>query len=168
MEYTDVDRALLSKLGLLPLKKWQLIRDIIKNGGTAYRYELSYPTHSERYVYFTFKPEGDMDGHYAGELYIADFNEITEELLRNEFMFTVPTIKKYMWLKRYLNGEVKGRYNRYDSTLLSSEVNAKMEQLQNKIGFLQGKIQRLEAEKEKLREQNNKLKQLLKGEQNEL
>lgn len=160
MEYTELNRRTLSKLGLLPLKKWQLILDIINCGGTAYKYELKHPTHSERYIFFTskLKNDSDADACYVGEIHLADFNDITEEFLKKEFAFTDIMIKKYMWLKKYLNGEVNGRYNKYDSAILNRDVNAKIEQLQNRIGFLTGKINRIEDERYKYSVANTQLR----------
>lgn len=163
MEFTDLNRQTLSKLGLLPLKKWQFFRNVMNNNGVMYRYNLNNPTATEKYVYMTVEPSSDGTSHiiesdYAGELHISSIDDITEDLLRDEFCFTDLMIKKYMWLKKYLKGEVNGRYNKYDSVILDSGVNAKIEQLQNKIGFLMGKIQRLETEKDKLSAENARLK----------
>ena len=93
-----------------------------------------------------------------GEIHLADFNDVTEEFLKKEFDFTDIMIKKYMWLKKYLNGEVNGRYNKYDSAILNRDVNAKIEQLQNRIGFLTGKINRIEDERYKYSVANTQLR----------
>lgn len=106
--------------------------------------------------------ESDMESDYVtlyGEFEFKSFLDITEEQFKNVFMLTDRTIAKYIWLQRYLKGEVDGTYDaNKDNKLIELAVKEAINNKQEKIEMLENKLNIALTKCNDLKKENKDLK----------
>lgn len=106
--------------------------------------------------------ESDMESDYVtlyGKFEFKSFLDITEEQFKNVFMLTDRTIAKYIWLQRYLKGEVDGTYDaNKDNKLIELAVKEAINNKQEKIEMLENKLNIALTKCNDLKKENKDLK----------
>lgn len=152
MTYKD-----LKEIGLAPMRSINAVRAITLGNVFVYKYRRSgsIGARSEK--------ANNEYNEFLGEFEKTDFLDMSEEFFKNKLQFTDAMTAKYLWLQKYIKGEVDGEYTREnDENLINLKIKEAAKEKDKKIEKLKNKIADLNNELSAIGEENRELKVKLK------
>lgn len=156
MKFEDMETNDFRNLNLLRIVGKHFIRQAIiyKKAYVYHRYNGTHLHVADKEI--TFKD--DIYVLYC-TMEINSFLDMTEDDFRNVFLFGEKTIAKYLWLQKYLKGEVDGQYHsEKDEKLIEFAGQKEIEKRNKQIDTLLKKIEKLSEELEEEKNENRNLR----------
>ena len=149
IKFTDLTKEDLKNLNLSGLKNVYVVTEILKNKKA---YVFSAPAYSRLGCFLTITDYRQRTDDFARKLEFVEERtyESLDDFSIEDYMLiglNEPSVKKYDWLKKFLNGEAEGVYSKEER----SEIDFKNE------------FMKLKFENEKLKKENDLAKNLLKS-----
>lgn len=143
------------KLGIGQLKYFRIIQSTL--AGKAYK-AIGYTVlHTESEIKYLVKNYGAKWEEY--DLYNCEYKnflEITEDGFKKVFFVATAYVPKYLWLQKYLKGEVQAPYTKTYQLLTDEKLIQKITQKEEKICELEKKLKSIEEENKQLKSELRK------------
>lgn len=158
LNFIEMTGADFKKLGLSPLHKSCFIKSILKNGIIfVYKSKISDK------IFCTLKKSEKDEYVFVEQIKINELSDFTEHIFKDILCFSDSSTSRYLWLQKYIKGEVDGKYiKENDENLINLKVKEAVKEKERKIEKLINKISDLNRDLSKIKEENRELKEKLK------
>lgn len=158
MKFEELTTEDFRRLNLSPLHQRRNIVWALKKEKVYIHYDKLY----KKYAYGDAIQSTNDRYEFCGTIEIKNFLDITEEQFRDIFGIGKTSLPKYLWLQKYLKGEVNGVYQPDCEIAVQLLESEEISKLKKKIDDLSEKLAKTSSELAQERKNNKELTKAIK------